>query len=93
MSVEMSTCCTCGHTWITGTDGYHSCSEHLNKKINDAITLAVQYGGIDGAHHKDWVIDQTVRILAGKRYEEIVRDACDGEDGPNTYEWSQGIAP
>ena len=63
------------------------------EKIQAAIDLAVKYGGIDGAHHKDWVIDQMVRVLAGEKYEEIVREACDGEDGANTYSWEIGIAP
>lgn len=63
------------------------------EKIQAAIDLAVKYGGIDGAHHKDWVIDQMVRVLAGEKYEEIVREACDGEDGANTYSWEVGIAP
>lgn len=58
-----------------------------------AIELAVQYGGIDGAHHKAWVIDQMVRVLAGDEYEQIVTDAKAGEDGPDTYEWDEGIAP
>lgn len=62
-------------------------------KIKAAIDLIVQYGGIDGAHHKDWVMDQVVRVLAGDQYEQIVKDACDGEDGPNTYSWEIGIAP
>jgi hypothetical protein len=61
--------------------------------IDAAIELAVLYGGIDGEHHKTWVIDQMVRILAGSRYEQIVEDACRGEDGPNTYAWPEGIAP
>jgi hypothetical protein len=26
-------------------------------------------------------------------YIELVRDACDGEDGPATYNWNTGIAP
>lgn len=63
------------------------------EKIKAAIELAVQYGGIDGAHHKTWVIDQMVRILAGDDYEKTVAEACDGEDGPETYEWDCGIAP
>jgi hypothetical protein len=63
------------------------------QRIDDAIDLAVQYGGIDGDHHKAWVIDQMVRALAGDRYAEIVRDAKAGEDGPETYEWNEGIAP
>jgi hypothetical protein len=61
--------------------------------INQAIKFAVMYGGIDGAHHKDWVIDQMVRILAGTNYKQIVKDACAGEDGPNTYSWDVGIPP
>lgn len=58
-----------------------------------AIDLIVEYGGIDGAHHKDWVLDQVVRVLAGERYEDVVREATAGEDGPDTYEWNEGIAP
>jgi len=63
------------------------------EKIDEAISMAVQFGGIDGAHHKDWVIDQMVRILAGNNYSKIVKEACHGEDGANTYSWEVGIAP
>lgn len=64
-----------------------------SKRIESAIEIAVRFGGIDGAHHKTWVIDQMVRALAGEDYARIVRDACAGEDGPDTYEWDEGIAP
>ena len=75
--------------------------EELNKQIGqtdeqriaNAITVAFEYGWIDGAHHKAWVIDQMLRILSGDKYSNIIADACDGEDGPNTYEWDIGIAP
>lgn len=63
------------------------------EKIREAIDIAVSYGGIDGGHHKAWVIDQMVRVLAGDSYDSIVADACFGEDGPETYEWDEGIAP
>lgn len=63
------------------------------ERINQAINLAVQYGGIDGDHHKAWVIDQMVRVLAGELYETVVANAKLGEDGPDTYEWDEGIAP
>lgn len=63
------------------------------ERIEQAIDLAVQYGGFDGAHHKTWVIDQMVRVLAGGDYDAIVANAKDGEDGPDTYEWDEGIAP
>lgn len=62
-------------------------------KINNALDLAYRFGGIDGGHHKAWVIDQMVRALTDNKYHEWVRQACDGDDGPNTYEWDTGIAP
>lgn len=61
--------------------------------INEALEMGIQYGGFDGAHHKMWCIDQMIRILAGDKYESIVAESCDGEDGPNTYEWDVGIPP
>lgn len=68
-------------------------TSHKQSKIDRAINLAVAYGGIDGEHHKTWVIDQMVRTLAGDRYEAIVKEAKAGEDGPDTYEWNEGTAP
>lgn len=32
-----------------------------------ALIFIGMYGGIDGSHHKDWVLDQVVRILNGTR--------------------------
>ena len=63
------------------------------KRIRKALMLAACYGGIDGDHHKAWVIDQMVRALTGPTYRQWVRNQRDGEDGPDTYEWSEGIAP
>lgn len=62
-------------------------------RIVAAIEIAIQYGGIDGDHHKAWVIDQMVRALAGDDYAQVVADARDGMDGPETYDWNEGIAP
>jgi hypothetical protein len=63
------------------------------ERIEKAIELAVEYGGIDGDHHKAWVIDQMVRVLTGDQYEQVVAEAREGEDGPQTYGWNVGIAP
>lgn len=63
------------------------------QKINAALNIICQYGGIDGDHHKAWVIDQVVRTLTGDKYEQWVKDAKNGEEGPNTYDWDEGIAP
>ncbi len=62
-------------------------------RIIAAIEIAVKHGGHDGEHHKAWVIDQMVRALAGDRYDELVRAACSGEDGLETYRWDVGVAP
>lgn len=35
------------------------------ERIKKAIEVIVQYGGIDGAHHKTWVLDQAIRCLTG----------------------------
>jgi hypothetical protein len=34
-------------------------------KSDWALEYIMHYGGIDGAHHKTWVLDQVVRILNG----------------------------
>lgn len=62
-------------------------------RCKKAIEMAVQHGGHDGDHHKTWCIDQMVRILAGDDYLRVVAEACEGEDGPNTYDWDEGIPP
>jgi hypothetical protein len=73
----------------------------------NALDMAL-CGGFDGSHHKQWVIDQMIRALTGgpnigtendpeygesTEYLEWVKTFCDGDDGPNTYEWDTGIAP
>lgn len=62
-------------------------------RIDRALSFAYGYGSIDGGHHKMWVIDQMVRALTGTGYAEWVRKHKLGEDGPDTYEWDEGIAP
>lgn len=61
--------------------------------IDKALDVIQRYGGIDGDHHKTWVIDQVVRALTGDGYEQWVIEQRDGEDGPETYAWDVGIPP
>jgi hypothetical protein len=65
----------------------------IEERVKTAVALAVQYGGVDGDHHKAWVIDQMVRILTGDDYGGVVANAKMGENGPETYGWDTGIAP
>jgi hypothetical protein len=62
-------------------------------RIAKALFLASSYGSIDGAHHKAWVIDQMVRALIGDGYGEWRRITQSGDDGPETYEWDEGVPP
>lgn len=62
-------------------------------KVDDVLDLITRYGGIDGDHHKQWLLDQIVRVLTGVDYEQWVSDYEDGEDGPKTYIWDAGIPP
>lgn len=58
--------------------------------MNDTVVdIILQYGGIDGGHHKMWVIDQILRMVTGPAYDNVIEDyENDGE-----YEWDVGIAP
>ena len=51
--------------------------------------LLLAYGQIEGDHHRAWVVDQALRILAGSHYHLLV--AVYENDGE--YTWDSGIAP
>ena len=47
-----------------------------------ALDIGLEFGQIDGAHHKQWVIDQMIRALTGDQYHQLVGD-----------DWDTGTAP
>lgn len=57
------------------------------ERIDVALDLISDYGEIDGAHHKQWVLDQVVRAL------------CEDSDAYSAWvvarggTWDKGIAP
>jgi hypothetical protein len=59
------------------------------ERIEMAIATGFGYGAIDGDHHKMWVIDQMIRVLAGERYEQFVEEYREGGE----YAWDEGVAP
>lgn len=67
--------------------------DEIQAKVNSALKIAFEYGAYDGGHHKMWTIDQMVRALTGSDYSNWVAEFKNGEDGPETYEWDEGIAP
>lgn len=56
---------------------------------NNILELISQHGGTDGAHHKQWLLDQIVRELTGDGYERWVVEW----EGAGPWEWDTGIAP
>ena len=65
----------------------------MTEKEHKVLVLIEQFGGFDGEHHKQWLLDQIVRVLTGEKYTEWVTEHKAGEDGPDTYLWDEGIAP
>lgn len=58
---------------------------HLQKQaIDAALSIAMSYGGVDGAHHKAWVIDQMVRTLT--RCPTVRRSAIGAYGKPYEYD-------
>lgn len=68
-------------------------AETDTERVQLALEEIGDYGQTDGDHHKAYVINQVVRILAGDGYAAWIAQWRDGEDGPETYEWDEGIAP
>ena len=58
------------------------------ERINSAVSLINELGDIDGAHHKQWLLDQVVRCLLDDEYDAWAK-AIDAEG----FYWDTGIAP
>jgi len=69
-------CATCGNTinLQKRTD--------LSDRKQAALNLIISYGGIDGSHHKDWVMDQVVRVLTNC---EMVIETGESQDENGKY--------
>lgn len=65
-------------------------TDSTKEEIKD---LLLRLGGVDGEHHKQWIIDQVLRMVTGEKYEAIITQWNHGEDGEDTYQWNNGIAP
>lgn len=59
------------------------------EKIAEGIDKAIRFAGIDGGHHKVWLIDQLMRGITGENYEKFL----DLYNVPEYDEWDTGIAP
>ena len=74
----------------------------LVRRIQQALDKIMDFGGSGGMNQKQWVLDQVVRILTAEpgEYEGNPRGYNkwlvlyrQGEDDPDTYDWSEGTPP
>ena len=64
-------------------------------KDEDILDLIFRFGGVDGVHHKQWLLDQIVMELTGDEdsYNKWIEEYENDELGIGTYHWDRGIAP
>ena len=72
-------------------------AEADNKALREVLggvqELITSWAGVDDSRHKQWLLDEIVKVITGDNYDKWVASYNNGEDGPNTYEWDKGIAP
>lgn len=56
-----------------------------------AMRMITKYGGYDGAHHKNWVIDQVARILLETPIIEDGLDFNTGEPSKKYLDWVNSL--
>lgn len=57
--------------------------DELHDRISSAAALLLENGQTDGIHHKQWVIDQALRMLLSEEAYEKLTDE----------NWEKGLAP
>lgn len=67
--------------------------EERRESARAALAILEEYGMIDGAHHKQWVMDQAIRRLLGKGYAEWRAQNNEYARQHGYPEWDEGIAP
>jgi len=67
----------------------------MTKKVKEIVWFILDNGSIDGAHHKQWVLDQVLRMLLDEHeYRQTITQFEElDSDGTPMYEWDLGIAP
>lgn len=63
--------------------------------VDEILDLIYENAGTDGAHHKQWLLDQIVRVATGsdEEYKNWVRRYNNPPGSTEEYEWDVGITP
>ena len=62
------------------------------ERLKNIRKLIEAYGYIDGAHHKQWLLDQIMREIMGTQYDQWKYEYEHVND-EKEYTWNQGIRP
>lgn len=60
--------------------------DRLERELDAIVEIALKYGNIDGGHHKQYALDQILRLALGDDYKDIIETEFQGD-------WDEGIAP
>jgi hypothetical protein len=60
-----------------------------------ALDMIMRHGSCDydSRDSTQYLLDQLVRLFTGDGYDEWVAYLRDGDDGPRTHYWDEGVAP
>lgn len=70
------------------SEQYLEARRHGNH-LERIAALIIDEGDVDGAHHKQWVLDQCLRLAAGEAYSTMTMIYLD----ITGREWDAGIVP
>jgi hypothetical protein len=62
----------------------------MTNKEKQVVELIERYGMIDGAHHKQWLLDKILKTILEEKYQTWL-DSYNSE--PDYDPWDPGIAP
>lgn len=66
-------------------------STEAEERITKAAATIARYGMIDGAHHKQWLLDQALRLMLTE--EQYAAWIAEMNSDPDYAPWDVGIAP
>lgn len=70
-------------------DGENGRRDEDTEELGEIADFIVDMGSIDGADHKQWVLDQVLRKLLKDAYEEYVEEL----EVRDELDWDTGVAP
>lgn len=64
-------------------------AHEYGEDVANTVSLLIEGTFTDGGHHKQWYLDQAVRMLAKNDYDKLRADV----KKKYGYTWDKGIAP